>query len=290
MLTSMTGFGRAVSDAPFGKLVVEVQSVNRKHLEISVSLPKEWSRFEIEVRKWVGDAIARGHVSVRIFLIPNAKAVETLLPDLATLQDLKKGWERIASKMGFEPPTLPFLISQLPEQEQMRIASDEELPPLHHCMEEALQALIKMRRTEGKTLAQDLSQRLLTIEKELAAVEKLSPDATLKMRQKLSEKMAEVLAPGAALDERLVREVALFAERVDIAEEVTRLKSHLMQFSELLRTKTPSIGRKMEFLVQEIGREINTIGSKCAEAKITTHVVEMKSELEKMREQIQNIE
>lgn len=292
MLSSMTGFGRAVFEAPFGKLVVEIQSVNRKHLEVSVSMPKEWARFEHEVRKWVSDAIARGHVSVRIFVIPNASAIETLLPDPETLHELKKGWDRLASKMGLDPRSvdLPFLVSQLPNQDQTRWARDEDLKQLHRCMDEALQALVKMRRTEGKTLAHDLTQRLQTIEKELAEVEKTSPEAVAKMRQKLTERMAEVLSPDTTLDERLLREVALFAERVDIAEEVTRLRSHLAQFEELLRTKSAAIGRKMDFLVQEIGREINTIGSKCSEAKITARVVEMKSELEKMREQIQNIE
>ena len=292
MLSSMTGFGRAVLDAPFGKLVVEIQSVNRKHLEISVSLPKEWGRFEHEVRKWICDAISRGHVSVRIFVIPNATAIETLLPDLETLHELKKGWDRLASKMGLDSRSvdLPFLVSQLPEQDQTRWARDEDLQQLHRCLDEALQALVKMRRTEGKTLAHDLAQRLQTIENELAEIEKLSPEVVAKMRQKLTERMAEVLAPNTELDERLLREVALFAERIDIAEEVTRLRSHLAQFNELLRTKSIAIGRKMDFLVQEIGREINTIGSKCSEAKITARVVEMKSELEKMREQIQNIE
>ncbi len=286
MLSSMTGFGRAVADTPFGRLVVEIQSVNRKYLEVSVALPREWGRFEHEVRKWVGETLARGSISVRISLAPNAKAVESFLPDLETLQGLKKGWDRLASQIGLDTRSvdLPFLVSQLPEAENH--SADEALPALRHSVEEALKALVEMRRVEGKALARDLLQRLQVLEHELTEVDKLAPTVVAKMRQKLAERMAEVLPADTALDERLIREVALFAERVDITEEITRLRSHFSQLKGLLQTKEASVGRKMDFLVQEMGREINTIGSKCPE----TRVVEMKSELEKMREQIQNIE
>lgn len=290
MPRSMTGFGRAVSDAPLGKLTVEIQSVNRKYLEVFVSLPKELGRFEHEVRKWVGDAVSRGGVSVRIFLIPNASAIEGLLPDVEVLKGLKKGWEKIARELGTDPKSidLPFIMQYLPVQPKQDGVSDEDLTALNRGVSEALTALVAMKQTEGKALTQDLTSRLKELERMLDEIEKLSPDATGKMRQRLFEKMEEVLKLGPEVEERLLREVALFAERVDVTEEITRFRSHVSQFKTILKGGT--VGRKMDFLIQEMGREVNTIGSKSVETKISHLVVEMKSELEKIREQVQNIE
>ncbi len=292
MLASMTGFGRALFDAPFGRLIVEIQAVNRKYLEVFVSMPKEFGRFEHDVRKWIGDAVSRGQISVRIHLVPNAEAIEELLPDAEILLRLKYGWEKISQRLGFDPKAidLPFLVQQMPMQSKIDLASDEDLPVLHRVIDEALQGLLKTKKVEGKALADDLGKRLKELDRMIDDVEEIAPDATEKMRKKLSERMSEILQPGAETDDRLMREIALFAERVDISEEITRLRSHLVQFRELLSSKAAVVGRKMDFLVQEIGREINTIGSKSMEAKISHLVVEMKSELEKMREQIQNIE
>lgn len=290
MLSSMTGFGRAVFDAPFGKLTVEIQSVNRKFLEVFISLPKEFSRFEQEIRKWVGDVVSRGQVSVRIFLIPNVSALEGLLPDVHTLKSLKKGWEKISQELSLDPKeiNLPFLMQHLPIQQRQDLARDEDLPFLQRPVHEALQNLLKMKEIEGKALAQDLGGRLKELERMIEEVKKATPDATQKMRQKLIERMEEVLKASGDNEERLLREVAIFAERVDVAEEITRFHSHVAQFKGLL--KESSVGRKMDFLIQEMGREVNTIGSKSMEAKISHLVVDMKSELEKMREQVQNIE
>lgn len=292
MLASMTGFGRALFDAPFGRLIVEIQAVNRKYLEVFVSMPKEFGRFEHDVRKWIGDAVSRGQISVRIHLVPNAEAIEELLPDAEILLRLKYGWEKISQRLGFDPKAidLSFLVQQMPMQSKIDLASDEDLPILHRVVDEALQGLVKTKKVEGKALAEDLGKRLKELDRMIDDVEEIAPDATEKMRKKLAERMGEILQPGAETDDRLLREIALFAERVDISEEITRLRSHLVQFRELLSSKAAVVGRKMDFLVQEIGREINTIGSKSMEAKISHLVVEMKSELEKMREQIQNIE
>ncbi len=296
MLVSMTGFGRAVFDAPFGRLIAEIQSVNRKYLEVFVSMPKEFGRFEHEVRKWVGEALSRGQVSVRIFLIPTADSIGKLLPDPEFLRELKKGWEKIALELRMDPKeiSLSFLMQHLPSQQKLEFAKDEELPHLHRCVDEALQGLMKMKRAEGKALLSDIEKRLKELARMIDEIEGLAPDATKKMRQKLFEKMEEALqqtiGKGTEAEERLLREVALFAERVDISEEITRFRSHVAQFQDLLGPKAGAGGRKMDFLIQEMGREVNTIGSKASETKISHLVVDMKSELEKMREQIQNIE
>lgn len=274
----MTGFGRAVVDGSMGQLVVEIQSVNRKYLEVTLFLPKEWSRFESEVRKWIGEAISRGQVVVRVTLLPNERG--QILPDVKALKALKKGWEKIAQETGLSTQSidLPFLLQYLPLQG----VGEEGLTGLKEAVKGALKSLMQMRMAEGKELQRDLKARLKELGRMIEEVAKLTPHATQKMKQKLLEKMGE------AVEERLLREVALFAEKVDITEEITRFRSHLSQFEAFL--KESDMGRKMDFLLQEMGREVNTIGSKSMEAKISHLVVDMKSALEKMREQVQNIE
>jgi len=147
-----------------------------------------------------------------------------------------------------------------------------------------------MKKVEGAALAKDLKGRLKALLVYIQKIEKYAPDATKKMRKKLQEKMEELFKMDDSFEERLLKEIAIFAERVDIAEELTRFHSHLTQFSGLLNPKGAVVGRKMDFLIQEMGREVNTIGSKSMESKISHLIVDMKSELEKMREQIQNIE
>ncbi len=292
MLMSMTGFGRSVFEAPFGRVVVEIQSVNRKYLEMFVSLPKEFGRFENDIRKWLSEAISRGQISVRVHVMPSAAAVQESLPSIELLRELKFGWERIAQQLQIDPKSidLPFLMQYLPSQSKLDLAKDEDLPVIHRCVDEALQGLVQMKKAEGKALAKDLTDRLKLLESHLAQIEQLAPDSSKKVREKLLEKMGEILKAGPETEERLFREAALMAERADVAEEITRLKSHFKQFQELFSPKAGGVGRKMDFLVQEMGREINTIGSKTAEAKISYLVVDMKSELDRIREQIQNIE
>jgi len=288
MLLSMTGFGRGVADGSVGRLIVEIQSLNRKYLEIFISLPKEFSRFENEVRKWVSEEVARGQVNVRIHWIPAADVWINMLPSPEILKGLKTGWEKLSKQLGFDPKNidLPFLVQTLPAMQKVDLAEEEDLPVLQKSVLSALKALTEMRRKEGSALKKDLTQRTSALEKMALKIEKRSPEASHKMRQKLTEKIGEATLE---CDERILREVALFAERVDITEEITRLKSHFAQFKTLLEEKGP-MGRKMEFLVQEMGREINTIGSKSLDIEISRLIVEMKSELEKNREQIQNIE
>lgn len=279
MLSSMTGFGRAAS----GALTVEIQSVNRKFLEVSVSLPREFSSFEQQIRKLIAEKISRGQVFVRIFITEEKFS----LPNTKLLKELKKHWQTIAKEVGTDPKeiTLAFLLQNLSSKPEI---SKKEEGALEKVIESALEELLKMKKVEGKALAKDLSDKLQLLSKLLEKIEKHAPDATTRMRQRLSEKLSEIFQGGPEVEERLLREVAVFAEKVDIAEEITRLQSHFSQFKETL--KGEGVGRKMDFLIQEIGREINTIGSKSMESAITRLVVEMKSELEKMREQVQNLE
>lgn len=291
MPMSMTGFGRGVVDAPFGRLISEIQSINRKHFEVQVHLPKELSRFENEIRKWVAEKVLRGQISVRIQLIPSKEAIADLLPDLETLKSVKAGWEKRSEQLGLDPKevNIQFIAQYVPAAQKNDLIQDQDIHLLEECVNAALQSLFVMKVNEGKALTKDVHARLHAIKKMVASIEEYSPEATIRMRQKLLEKMAALMPEGSELDERIAKEVALFAEKVDIVEELTRLQSHFAQFEECLEAQG-AVGRKMDFVIQEMGREINTIGSKSCESKISYLVVEMKSELERVREQIQNIE
>ena len=294
MLMSMTGFGRSHVIAPFGQFIVEIQSVNRKYLEIFVSMPKEWTRFENDVRKWIGMAISRGQINVRIYFMPGSEAIGDLLPDLEWLRQWKTGWERLASSLGYDAKTIdfPFLVQSTPLSQNVSPAKEQDVSWLHRGIDEALDGLVQMKQQEGAALSKDLIERLKQMQQFVATIETAAPDATEKMRQKLKEKIQEASSPEGDLDERIFKEVALFAERVDITEEIIRLKSHFVQFQDLVSGQgaREKEGRKMDFLAQEMGREINTIGAKSLDAQIAHLVIAFKSELEKSREQIQNIE
>ena len=162
MLISMTGFGRATHSAPFGRLVAEIQAVNRKHLEISVSLPKELNRFEMDIRKWVSEAISRGQVNVRITLTPSEEALSRLLPDPSLLKGLNDAWSALAKKSGCssEGITLPFLLQYLPSSSDLPGQEEEHLLALKKCIKKALEGLGEMKVSEGKALGKDLLHRL----------------------------------------------------------------------------------------------------------------------------------
>jgi uncharacterized protein (TIGR00255 family) len=291
-MKSMTGFGRAELDAPFGRIIVEIQSVNRKFLEVNVSLPKDFHRFENGIRKVISDEVHRGSVSARIQILPNSAGVDHLLPDVTMLQSLKDGWEKIATGLGYDRSAVSFqfLLSHSSEKISLqKVVNEEDFILLSQCAQKAVADLQDMKLKEGKALAVDISSRLNDIGTKVAEIEKGAPDVVQKLRQKLKDRMEELFTPGVELDDRLLREVALHAERLDISEEIIRFRSHIVQYTDLLKSKEAS-GRKMDFLVQEMGREINTMGSKSMDAKIAHLVVEVKSELEKIREQIQNIE
>lgn len=283
----MTGFGRGVVDAPFGRLIIEIQSVNRKHFEVSLHLPKELFRFENEMRKWIAVKVFRGHLSLRLQFIPSYEAIG--LPDATLLKRVKTGWEELSAALGFDPKevNLPFIMTVIPQGEKKDFFEDDA--PLRKCVEDAMEALLVMKEKEGAALVEDILQRSIEIKKRVASIEKHSSDAVGKMREKLTEKMNALFTPDQSIEDRLLKEIALFAEKIDISEELIRLESHFEQLESCLKDEG-AVGRKMEFVLQEISREVNTIGSKSLDAKIAYLIVETKSEIEKIREQVQNVE
>lgn len=290
----MTGFGRAEVSTPLGRLVLEMQSLNRKYLDIAIQLPKELATFETEVRAWVGEELFRGQISLRYILFMDMKA-EASLPDAAFLKKLKAGWMKIAGELGLDKKSvdLHFLSGQMQKYalplELKDLKKYEKI--LHECTKKALSAMIAMKMQEGKMLAQDIEKRIASMVKKIDAIEKAAPSASSRLQKKMMEKIQDLFPIQPDNEERVLREIVIYAEKLDITEELVRFRTHVKQLMQLLKKQQEeAIGRKMDFIIQELMREVNTIGSKSADSEISVHVVDIKSELEKVREQIQNIE
>jgi len=290
MLRSMTAYGRKVVTMPVGRFVVEIQSINRRHLDVNPVLPSELLRFDPDVRKWVSEAVSRGKVTVYVRANfdqtpvvvsvnkPLAKQVKTVCEDLE--KDLNFG-RGISLDTLIKTPGILVFDEDLKNEELYRGALCEAITG-------ALEEVIGMKEAEGKSLQEDILKRLATLERDIEIIQAKAPGATERYRKRLQERVEEALE--GTEDERILREVAIFAEKVDIAEEITRFHSHLKQFQELISSDKTSIGKTLEFLVQEMTRETNTIGSKSSDVTVARLVVDMKSEIERIREQIQNVE
>lgn len=288
----MTAYGRASRVSPFGTWVVEIHSVNRKVLDINIALPKELLRFDVEIRKWLAEYLVRGQVTVKVQW---EAGKEALFSSLSQLKELKSKWEEIALGLGFQPKesiNLKFLVEQMKTCSKDDFADEESRirEDLKIVLEEAVQELHQMKLREGKSLLTDLEKRLSIIEECKEEISIFSPAAPSRYRQKLQERIQEVCALGPESDERVLREVVIYAEKIDIAEELTRLHSHLEQFRALLKAEERTVGKTLDFLAQEMNREINTIASKSDDVAVIHLTVTMKSELERIREQIQNVE
>lgn len=290
----MTGYGRAVHEEGDVQVGVEILSVNRKHLDINIILPRHLTRFDPDVRKLISSQVFRGHLTVRITATFGGEAPLVVKANPALARQLYKGWEEIAEAVGFEKESNITLNLFENEPDLFIYEETEEMsklgPKVLHAVEAALKPFMQMRIKEGEMLQKDIEGRLVFLKEAIEFIESHSGNATEKYRQKLLVKMQEVLPTLETTDERLIKEIALFSEKVDIAEEILRFKSHLDQLKQLLKSKNDTPGKTAEFLLQEFGREINTIGSKTSEIIITKKVVDVKAELERIREQIQNIE
>lgn len=290
MLKSMTACGRGMIEENGAHFVVEIQAVNRKHLDIQVHLPRTLSFLEADIRSRVAKEILRGQVSIRI----SASFYETppykVIPNLALAEEMKKAWDEVGERLGTKGFSLEFLLDS-PEILSVEFSISEEKKVWHvleKALNEATSQLILMKVKEGHSLFQDFSKRLELVESLVKLIEIKSVDAPLKWRKKVTERLQE-LGQGLEADERLLREVALLAEKGDITEECVRFHSHVRQYRDYME-KEGAFGKTLEFILQELGREINTIGSKSQDVEISRHVIEVKSELERMREQVQNVE
>jgi len=288
----MTGYGRGQSAFDGSKFSVELNSVNRKQSDVTVSLPREFSELEPRVRDLINSRVSRGRLNVVVSYQTGATIAPRLAIDSAlasayykAMVDLRKDLGA-AGEITIETILRAPGVLRIPEDS---IAIETAWPHLEQALASALDDLIRMRDREGKHLAKDLIKRLKLVRQSLRKIRQLHPGVCKKFRQTLHERIARAGLDLPVDDERLVREVILFADKSDISEELIRLDSHLAQFAHTLR-KTEPVGRTLDFITQEIYREFNTLGAKANDAEISQLVVTCKSEMEKIREQIQNIE
>ncbi len=291
MIRSMTGFGAGRGSASGEELDVEIRSVNHKYCEVKVRLPRELAALEVDAAKAVRERLARGGVDVTVRRSGTAGAIAPRV-DVPLAEAYARVLGELKARLAL--PGAVTLADVVAAEGVIRLderALDLEAAreALRSALAVALDALVAMRAREGEALARDLGGRLEAVEAMVARAEALVPQTVEHHRARLSERIEE-LTRGIGLDPaRLAQEVALFADRTDVTEEVTRLRSHLGQARALLASAEPA-GRKLDFLVQEMHREVNTIGSKSQSAEIAAIVVAAKAEVERMREQVQNVE
>jgi len=292
MARSMTGFGRGEASGDLGRIVVEIKAVNHRFSEVVFRMPRQFTPLEENARKLILTRVSRGRIDVFVQWEAAAKArgvkVDKELA-LAYYSALKELGHEIGSNSELSLDTLARLPDVLTVAEG-EISAEELWPLLEAALAQALESLIAMREREGAALVADLAARTTVLEEFTQTVAQRAPQVVEEYRSKLARRLDELLSPGNSVDPvRLAQEVAIFADRSDITEEIQRLTSHIGQFRQAL-AEIEAVGRKLDFLVQELGREVNTIGSKANDAFITKQVVAAKGELEKIREQVQNIE
>lgn len=292
MIKSMTGYGRAREMLDKRDITVEVRSVNNRYLDCTVKLPRMYAFAEDAVRQRVQKAISRGKVDV--YFTIDASAADAA--KVSVNQDLAVGYaaalRQLAQICGVESHITADQISRFPDVLSVTKAEenlDTVCDDLCRVLDEALASYTVMRATEGEKLATDISGRLDSIEAFTTQVEERSPQTIAEYRQKLTARMEEVLQSASIDPQRILMEAAIYADKIAVDEETVRLRSHLSQLRGMLVSDEP-MGRKMDFLIQEINRESNTIGSKCNDISIAQVVVNLKAEVEKIREQVQNVE
>lgn len=294
MIRSMTGFGAGRGSSGEEELAVEVRSVNGKFCEVKARLPRELAALEIDVGKQVKARLARGVVEVSVRRIAGAQhAAMRPRVDVALAKEYAAAHAELAQALGLseEKPRVAELIAAegVLILEERPADLDHARAGLGSALDLALRDLEAMRAREGRALAEDLLARVAQMRGHAAAIAKDVPATVASYRERLHARIQELLGNQPVDPARIAQEVALFADKSDVAEELTRLSSHLDQFEKLVHSSEPA-GRRMEFLVQEMGREVNTTGSKSASAAIANIVVELKAELERIREQVANVE
>lgn len=291
-MNSMTGFGAATAPLGGSSLRVEISGVNRKQAEIAIAIPRAWTALETEVREHIAKAVSRGRVNVSITLQRPADTPAPLCIDRARLQALANSIQEMTDVLGRPVDTTLDALIRLgivAEETENNLAEEEVHAALLPTVEEALQAFLSLRGQEGANMKRDLLTRIDTLRQYRQELAERSAGVALRHREVLLKRLEESGLPLPADDERIIKEIALFADRCDVSEEMTRLESHLNQFV-LICDKTEPVGRTLDFLCQEIFRELNTTGSKANDAQLAQIVVSAKTELEKIREQVQNIE
>lgn len=292
MLKSMTGYGRSQQTVGGRDILVELKSVNHRYFEFSARTPRAYGYLDDKLKTLIGAAISRGkvEVNVSVFTVEGRDAEVEINLELA--RGYVEALRSVREELALTDDLSLSAVARFSDIFQVKkTVEDEETiwNEVRQVAEEAVERFVAMRTLEGERMLADISGRLHAIEESVKAVEAQSPRTQAVYRDRLYEKLQEVLEGKNVDEQRVLTEVAVFADKIAVDEETVRLKSHIRQFHMLLQSAEP-VGRKLDFLVQEMNREVNTIGSKCQDVEITNVVLSMKAELEKIREQIQNIE
>ena len=292
MIKSMTGYGRARKTLNKRDITVEVRSVNNRYLDCTVKMPRMYTFAEDAIKQCVQKAISRGKVDVFITVDASAADVAKVTVNRELAAGYAAALRELSEVCGTEPHITPEQLSRFPDVLTVTKA-DEDLETVSadfcEVLDEALVSYNEMRAAEGAKLAEDILNRLSTIEEYTTQVEKRSPETVREYREKLTSRMQEVLQSTTIDAQRILTEAAIYADKTAVDEETVRLRSHVAQLRGMVESNEP-MGRKMDFLIQEVNRESNTIGSKCNDVDIARVVVGLKAEVEKMREQVQNVE
>ena len=295
MIRSMTGFGRGEYKDDIRSIQTEIRAVNHRYSEISIKMPRRFSFAEDKLRNMVKDVAARGKIDVFINMVSGDADGETVQLNLELARSYKEAIDKIAESFSDVPNDISVRnIALMPDV--LKIAPKEEdedavFAMLSSSLTAALKNFDEMRAAEGAKLVQDILYRNDLIEKTVLEIEEYAPQVAENYKNKMKERLQELLGDAAIIPEdRIVLEAAVFADKSNITEEIVRLKSHIAQLRNICKDPAEPIGKKLDFLVQEMNRESNTIGSKANDVNITNNVLVLKAEIEKIREQVQNIE
>lgn len=292
MLKSMTGFGRERVMLDTKEIIVEIKSVNSRYYEFSAKYPRAYGYIEDKLKSLLAGKISRGKVEVSVSVFNRVGTDAEIEINEALAKQYVDALRGAGDTLSLADDLTLTSIMRLNDIFTIKktVEDEEEVwSQIKAVAEAALDKFIQMRTTEGGKMYDDISSRLNFIEKQVGEVERLSPETTKAYMQRLTERIREIVEDRNIDDARVLTEAAIFSEKTAVDEETVRLRSHIAQYRQLLQSSEP-VGRKLDFLTQELNREVNTIGSKCQDLEITKIVVDLKSEIEKIREQIQNVE
>lgn len=291
MIKSMTGFGRGKLEVDGREYIIEIKSVNHKYSDISIKMPKNFSFVEDEIRKEINKNISRGKIDVNILYLNNGNKQEKVIINKALAKNYINEIRQLINEADVNSSINIMEIIKLPDVLNIQSEESEEqiTKEIKQVLNIAIEEFLKMREKEGKTIYQDLVNRIDDVNINVEQILRLSTGLIEEYIVKLKKRIEEILKNEIIDENRLAQEVVIYADKSSIEEEITRLKSHIQQFKELLDIKEP-VGKRLDFLIQEMNREANTIASKSASIDITNIVVELKTQIENIREQIQNIE
>ena len=291
MIKSMAGFGRGKYENEGRTYTVEIKSVNHKYSDINVRLPRFLNSVEDKIRKRVAEVISRGKIDIYVSFENYSSTGTTIRINKELAKEYIKELKSLAEEADLRFDLNVIDVSKFPEILKLEDDDDDELigQEVMIALDDALDKFVNMREVEGTKLVEDIERRIYIIQDKVNEITNFSSTLVEEYMTRLTTRVNELLAPGVVDEARLMQEIVIFSDKSSIEEELTRLKSHISQFLELIKQSSP-IGKKIDFLIQEINREVNTIGSKANSLDITNKVIEIKTEVENIREQIQNIE